>query len=135
MRTKNYQKIETVREVLIKSFGDEVKYIDIAKNLETLGIHDINFYYFVYAGCFEKVKTGVYRKTPKFYSLTIRQVKKLAYKKLDEMRKNYLLRKHGVDKYKPKFSPAVLNELNEQNCISFLKEKGYKILKPQFAEI
>jgi hypothetical protein len=126
---KTTEKIQQVKALLTNNFGEEMRMSDVAKHLKIRGIHEMNFYYLFYAGCLEKKSKGLYFKTIKFNSMSALDVYTNAQKVLESMR----AKRRAINPIP--VSPKTKDL--ETECIEYLKEKGYKILKPttQYSEI
>jgi hypothetical protein len=124
---KTVDKIQQIKELLLTKFGEEIRACEVVQHLKLRGIHEVNFYYFHYAGCLEKKSRGVFFKTIKLKNMSALDVYKNAQIILARMRSRRLVKE----------LPAPKINNSEYDCIQFLKERGYKILKPltQYSEI
>ena len=134
---KTLNKVVKVHEFLHKGFHNKIfTYKEIENYLVSNDIHGMHFYYFVYAGVINKVSRGTYQLNQMFYLKDSKQIYDLGKQYLEKLRKNRCSNKKIIDKInisKPIFEIT----LKESDCINFLKNLGYKIMKPvqQFEEI
>lgn len=73
---KTYDTLQKVKTLLEKTDIVKVKDFEIILNQNQL--HSMNFYYFVYAGCFTKIQRGIYKKTDNFYLKTIPEIYRIS---------------------------------------------------------
>lgn len=129
---KTITNLETVRNCILKfKMQKSFSYKEISKELRLNGLkHEMNFYYFVYSGAVILLSKGEYAISEKMswisnddvyrigtqHILKLRKIKQ--QKELEEKNINTnSINTKSIDNY-------------EQQCILFLKSKGYKILKP-----
>ena len=129
---KTLENIKRVRLILASQFPQQtIRIKDVLPHLVKNGLHEMNFYYLLYSGCLEKQDRGVFFKTIKYNSMSDSEVYNKAQSVLNRMRdrKKFDL----VNVYKKN----KVNDLTLDDCISFLKVKGYKIMKPinQYEEV
>ena len=132
MKTQNKttEKISQIRDYLIANYRNEIFcWKDIEEFVTTdLCIHPMTFYSIVYSGCVDKISRGTYRINNNLLIKTPYEIYKESVKVLNSFRLK--------NKKKPQIEIKT-EKYNEQDCVSFLKNKGYKIMKPiyQFEEI
>jgi hypothetical protein len=133
--SKTNEKLRLTRLILIKNFGDKVTYSQMNNILKANNLHEMNFYYFVYAGCLKTISKGVYVKTSKMQELSIEDIHEKALNVLAQMRekkKSYVSVRDVNNALKTFNAPTNVAGLNfsvEEEAIMFLKNRGYKILK------
>jgi hypothetical protein len=108
-------------------------YKEIAKELRISGLkHEMMFYYFVYAKAVVNLSKGVYVITEKINTLTNTEIYRLGTDHIQTLRKQKRkleIENYNKNNYVKNIDPIYYGDY-EQKCISFLKSKGYKIMKP-----
>ena len=122
---KTYDTLQKVKNLLEKI--DIVKVNDFEIILNENHLHSMNFYYFVYSGCFEKLRRGVYKKTVNFYTKTIPEIYRISTDMLLAKRE---IKKNEKNKSNVINPNIVLGEnLETEKLILILKSRGFKVLK------
>jgi hypothetical protein len=117
---KTYETLQKVKTLLEKT--EIVKVNDFEIILNENQLHSMNFYYFVYSGCFEKLRRGVYKKTVNFYTKTIPEIYRIST--------DILLEKREIKKNKSIVPSIVSGEnLETEKLILIIKSRGFKVLK------
>lgn len=137
---KTITHIASAKKLIIDNFGDKTfTSISVCKLFALNGVHHMNFYHLFYAGCVDRVSRGKYNKTMQLKQLSPSEIYALSIRNLNKKRDNkLLLKKIKEDVGNEKQSKLNLtNKFSESECISFLKNLGYKIMKPvsQFEEV
>ncbi len=133
--SKTEEKLRLTRLILIKNFGDKVTYSQMNNILKVNNLHEMNFYYFVYAGCLKSISKGVYLKTGKLHELSIEDVHEKALKVLAQMRekkKTYVSTRdinNALKTFNPPSNVVGQSFSVEEEAIRFLKKRGYKVLR------
>lgn len=132
------QKITKTKEILIEKFSNHPFYYeDMKSEMQKHNMHPMDFYYFVYANCVDKIRTGVYKINPNINTQSISSVYDTARIYLKKKRKERELLKSQM-KNSNEIIIGKTKVMSEQDCVSFLKGLGYKILKPiepQYKEV
>lgn len=144
--TKTMQKVISVYNHLRINFSDrKFRFNDVEKFLADRDIHGMTFYYFVYADVITKLERGVYEINKSFYNTSPKNIYLKGVSHLMDLRKKreILLAEnlHESNKNIKKTYKEIIFKsnplLNENDCISYLKKLGYKVMKPiqQYEEI
>ena len=140
--TKTMQKVNDVYIHLNNNFSNRLfKYNEIERFLTDKDIHAMTFYYFVYAGVVSKVNKGTFKLNDSFYKTKPNIIYTRATHHLYILRKNRLQKSSNSKiKIKENFTKIInksIGGITEDFAIKFLKDLGYKIMKPiqQFEEI
>lgn len=132
---KTLEKIKTVKALINTYFGAEFNYSQLIKHLKANKLHEMNFYYLYYSGAIEKKERGIYFKTIHYNKLSCQEIYDSAQAVLHRMRERKRLKNKNTE---PSSNiVAVKQDLSIDSCVSFLKQHGYKVLKPinQYEEI
>lgn len=131
-------RIANLKVYLNNNFRDRnFHYAEVEKYLNKENVHIMVFYYFIYSNCIIKISKGVYRIHTEFYTKKISTIYKEAQAHLQFLR----LKRAKEMQLKPTIEIPKIempnNNFNEPNCINYLKNKGYKIMKPinQYEEV
>ena len=134
INTKTKATIKDLREYLcIRYSADQtVRYIDVEPYMKNKKVHVMNFYFFVYSKCITKVQRGVYRVMPSLFNMDIDTICNRAADVLKEKKEiKALMKKSKPIIYTPTlFKTNTTSNITEDQCISFLKNLGYKLLRP-----
>jgi hypothetical protein len=134
INSKTASMIKDLREHLCSKYSPNqtVRYTDVEPYMKGKNIHVMNFYFFVYSKCITKVQRGVYRVTPLLFTMEINTICNKAADVIKEKKDIKAL----VNKSKPiVYTPTLFKtnanvDITESQCIAFLKNLGYKLLKP-----
>lgn len=121
MRTTE-NNIEKARAALININSEHVTYDDAVNEIERVGVHKMNLYYFVSSGCLSRVRRGEYIKTNLLTSLSAKQI---IIKSLEHNKRKR--EKNKPAKFTTSYGTNYL--VNEADAIKLLKSLGYKIMK------
>ena len=131
MNPNTVKALSTGRKLIINSSNGKkgtVNSVPVLEQLDEAGLHNMNFYYFVYAGLLSKVRMGEYKiGYAKLSGTTDEQVLTKALEHMAKSREQKKAKNNDQEKY----------DIKESECIAFLKGLGYKIMKPvnQFEEV
>jgi hypothetical protein len=131
------EKVNTLYNYLLNEFSNkEFNYREIEEYLFNTEVHGMHFYYFVYAGVIDTLKRGVYKLNKSFYSTSAQAIYIKGKEHLANNRKNRL-EKNTKENVLKLFNEPKENKFNEKSAILYLKNLGYKIMKPvqQYEEI
>ena len=134
--------------------GKRFTYQQIIDKLVEPKLNVMEFYKLIYAGVVDKIERGLYSINAKFYNISnyevhSRSCKHLIYLRQERVRKakavnmmdknervTNIERNVPIERLAPmpeiqfEQNTPFSNELTVENCIAFLKNRGYKIMKP-----
>jgi hypothetical protein len=140
MKAASFEKIRKVISCTATFGQKEFDFSQIERMLRAEKVSTFEFYRLYYAGAVDKLRFGIYKINPKFYTISAEEIFTKSNEKIKAMRKLYndkkLAKKPSQEKSNVQttiFPPV--NAVND--AIALLKSHGYRILKPiqQFEEI
>ena len=134
---KTDERIIQVKKYLLENYKNKViSYSTIKKDFADINQNPMSFYRFVYAGVLDTVSTAHYKMNDRFENTSAYEIRILSNNTITQKRKIREKNAKELSKETPNIFDDKL-ELNEVNCIAYLKKLGYKIMKPttNFEEI